>query len=223
LPEFGHWKVILERACKMLPISKIDSEFLSIATCDTVGLVNWAELFKRCTTVTTIQAIGHETGGLIRDLTPPNTKEGKKKKRDDSGTSAIYTVARAYYCPQPEVAGIPRLGLHRNQVPLRRPVQRSRQWPPTAQFNVQRHGAHRLRKIRVDHCVIPVKRANALKRLVTEFHWDREEGLINAFDEFEDFEDYDSNLIGPEARWEDFFVGSTQVEWEWLENYSDGW
>jgi hypothetical protein len=46
LPEFGHWKVILERACKMLPISKIDSEFLSIATRDTVGLVNWAELFK---------------------------------------------------------------------------------------------------------------------------------------------------------------------------------
>ena len=38
LPEFGHWKVILERACKMLPISNID--FLSIATFDTVGSVN---------------------------------------------------------------------------------------------------------------------------------------------------------------------------------------
>jgi hypothetical protein len=62
-----------------------------------------------------------------------------------------------------------------------------------------------------------------LKRLVTEFHWDGEEGLINAFDEFEDFGDYDSDLIGPGAWWEDFFVGSTQVEWEWLENYSDGW
>jgi hypothetical protein len=123
LPEFGHWKVILGRACKMLPISNID--FLSIATCDTVGSVNWAELFKRCTTVTTIQAIGHEAGGLIRDLTPPNTKEGKKKKRDD-GTSAI-PAPGPIICPQPEVAGIPRLGLHRNQVSLRRPVRRSRQ------------------------------------------------------------------------------------------------
>jgi hypothetical protein len=62
-----------------------------------------------------------------------------------------------------------------------------------------------------------------LKRLVTEFHWDGEEGLINAFDEFEDFGDYDSDFIEPGARWEDFFVGSTQVEWGWSENYSGVW
>jgi hypothetical protein len=37
-----------------------------------------------------------------------------------------------------------------------------------------------MRKIRADHCAVPVKRANALKRLVTEFHWDGEKGLVNA-------------------------------------------
>jgi hypothetical protein len=88
LPEFSHWhrKEILERACETLPISNL--EFLSITTPDTVDSVNWAELFRRCTNVTTI---GRGTSGFIRALTPPNTntKKGKKKKRDDGGTSAI--------------------------------------------------------------------------------------------------------------------------------------
>ena len=80
-----------------------------------------------------------------------------------------------------------------------------------------------VRKIRVDRCVVPFRRANTLKKLVREFRWDGEEGFMNAFDEFEDLGDYDSDFIEPGARWEDFFVGSTQAEWEWWENYSDGW
>jgi hypothetical protein len=39
---------------------------------------------------------------------------------------------------------------------------------------------------------------NNLKRPVTEFGWDGEEGSINALDEFEDFGDYDSDFIEPE-------------------------
>jgi hypothetical protein len=80
-----------------------------------------------------------------------------------------------------------------------------------------------VRKIRVDRCVIPLRRANTLKKLVTEFRWDGEEGFMNAFDDFEDLGDYDLDFIEPGARWEDFFVGSTQAEWEWWENFSDGW
>jgi len=29
--------------------------------------------------------------------------------------------------------------------------------------------------------------------------------------------------VGSEDRWGDYSFGSTQAEWEWLENYSDGW
>ncbi len=74
-----------------------------------------------------------------------------------------------------------------------------------------------------DSHIIPFKRANALERLVPEFRWDGDEGLINDFDDFDDFGEYDSDFIEPGARWGDFFPGSTQVEWEWWENYSDGW
>jgi hypothetical protein len=80
-----------------------------------------------------------------------------------------------------------------------------------------------IRKIRVDHCVIPVKQANALKRLVTEFHWGGEEGLVNAFDESEDWGIPIRTLSSLERGGKTFFVGSRQAEWEWWENYSDGW
>ena len=215
-PVFGHWKEILERACKLLPIPNL--EFLSITTPDTAGSVNWTELFKPCTNVTTIQAIGRGTSGFIRDLTPPNTKKGKKKKRDGSGTSAI---------PAPGVIIFPNLtslifeNLDFTEIKPRSGVL----YDVLANGLRQRNLTYNvpIRKIRVDHCVIPGKRANALKRLVTEFHWDGEENLINTFDGFDDFGDYDSDFIEPGARWEDFFVGSTQAEWEWWENYSDGW
>jgi hypothetical protein len=216
LPDFGHWKEIFERACKMLPISNL--EFLSIATPITVSSVNWAELFKRCTNVITIQAIGRGTSGFIRDLTPPNTKKGKKKKRDASGTSAIPATGPIIF---PNLTSLVFQDLDFTEIKSRSGVL----YDVLANGLRQRNSTYNMpiRKICVHHCVIPVKRANALKRLVTEFHWDGEEGLINAFDESEDFGDYDSDFIEPGARWEDFFVGSTQAEWEWWENYSDGW
>jgi F-box-like len=216
LHDFDHRKGILERACKILPIPNL--EFLSIATHGTVGSVNWAELFKRCTNVSTIQAIGRGTGGFIRDLTPPNTKKGKKKKRNDSGASAIPAPGPIIF---PNLTSLIFQDLDFTEIKSHSGVL----YDVLANGLRQRNSTYNLpiMYIRVDHCVIPVKRANALKRLVPEFHWDGEEGLINAFDESEDFGDYDSDFIEPGARWEDFFVGSTQAEWEWWENYSDGW
>jgi hypothetical protein len=219
LPEFGHWKEILEGACKMLPISNL--EFLSITTPDMVDSVNWAELFKRCTNVTTIQAIGRGTSGFIRALTPPtppNAKKGKRKKRGDSGSSAIRAPGPIIF---PNLTSLLLENLDFTETKPRSGVL----YDVLANGLRQRDSTYNvpIRNIRVDHCVIPVKRANALKRLVTDFHWDGEEGLIDAFDEFEDFGDYDSDFVEPGPRWEDFFVGSTQAEWEWWENYSDGW
>jgi len=216
LPEFGHWKELLERACKMLPISNL--EFLSITTPDTVDSINWAELFKRCTNVTTIQAIGRGTSGFIRALTPPNTKKGKKKKRDDSGTSAIPAPRPIIF---PNLTSLLFENLDFTEIKSRSGVL----YDVLANGLRQRNSTYNVpvRKIRVDHCVIPVKRANALKRFVTDFHWDGEEGLVNAFDEFEDFGDYDSDFFEPGARWDDFFVGPMPAEWELWENYSDGW
>lgn len=216
LPEFGHWKEILERACKVLPVSNL--EFLSINASDTVESLNWAELFKRFTNVTMIQAVGRGTSGFIRALTPPNTKKGKKKKRDDSGTSVVPAPGPIIF---PNLTSLLLENLDFTEIKSHSGVL----YDVFANGLRQRSSTYNVpvRKIRVDHCVISVKRANAMKRLVTDFHWDGEEGLINAFDEFEDFGDYDSDFIEPGARWEDFFVGSTQAEWEWWENYSDGW
>jgi hypothetical protein len=218
LPEFGldHDKEILERACKMLPISNL--EFLSISALDTFSSVDWTELFKRCTNLTTIQAIGRGTSGFIRGLTPPNTKKGKKKKCDDSGTSAIPAPGPIVF---PKLTSLLLENLDFTAIKSHSGVL----YDVLANGLRQRSSTYNVpvRKICVDRCVIPAKRASALKRLVTEFRWDGEEGLINAFDEFDDFGDYDSDFNEPGARWEDFFVGSTQAEWEWWENYSDGW
>jgi hypothetical protein len=91
LPEVGHWTDLIEQVCKMLPISNI--EFLSISASDIVNIVNWAELFKGCTKITTIQAIGRGTSGLVRALTTPkvtNTRRGrkwKKARRDNRDTT----------------------------------------------------------------------------------------------------------------------------------------
>ena len=216
MAEVSHWKNILEGACKILPISNL--EFLSIDTPDTVNSTNWAELFKRCTSVTTIQAIGRGTSDFIRDLTPPNTKKGKIKKHDDIVTSAISAPGSFIF---PSLTSLSLEYLDFNELKYRSGVL----------FDVLANGLRRrnstcdvpIEKFRVDHCVISVKQANALKKLVAGFHWDREEGVANAFDEFEDFEDYDSDFSEPGALWEDFFVGPTHDELEWLENYSDEW
>ena len=64
--------------------------------------------------------------------------------------------------------------LDRNLVAVRGAIRRSRQWPTTAQFDVQ----CARQEIRVDHCVISLRRANTLKSFVKEFRWYGEDSLI---------------------------------------------
>jgi hypothetical protein len=226
LPEFGTCTDFLERVCKMLPISNVD--FLSIAATDIDDdSVNWVELFKRLTKVTTIQVIGRATTSLVRALTTPkaaNTKpngKGKKKRRDNRDiTQARSTSGAPADAPTifPKLTSMALNTLDFNEGPH----------PSGILFNVverglqQRKAANKapMKELRIDNCVITAKRAKALQKLVQRFHWDGDEGFV---DEFEDFGDYDSDFVEPGARWEDFFVGTTQAEWEWWENYSDGY
>ena len=78
LPEIGNWTNIIEQVCNRIPIS--DLEFLSISAPDVIDLVNFVELFKRCTKVTMMQAIGRGTSGLVRSLAAPKvaTKVAQK-------------------------------------------------------------------------------------------------------------------------------------------------
>ena len=175
--EFNHWKGIVERACKMLHISNL--EFLSITT-DTVDAINWAELFKGCTNVTTIQSIGRGTSGFIRALTPSNAKnERKKKKRDDSGTSAVPAPGPVIF---PNLTSLLLRNLDFTEIKSGSGVL----YDVLVNGLRQRNSTYGIpiKEIHVDHCVIPAMRADALRRLVTEFHWDGEDGMIFAFHEF---------------------------------------
>jgi hypothetical protein len=66
LLKIGYWADIIEQVCNKLPI--LNLEFLSIFAPDVVDPLNLVELFKRCTKVTTMQAIGRGTSGLVRAL-----------------------------------------------------------------------------------------------------------------------------------------------------------
>ena len=211
-----HARKILEWACKMLPVSNL--EFLSIIAPDSASSVDWAELFKGCTNVTTIEATGRGTSNFVRALTPPNKKKGKRKKRDGSSSSAVPAPGPIIF-PNLKSLLLQSLDFTENKSNsgIFYEVLANGLRQRTSTYNVP------IKKVCVDRCVIPANRANALKRLVTDFRWDGEEGL-DAFDEFEGFEDFDEDYDSdPGARWEDFFIGSSQAEWEWWENYSDGW
>jgi hypothetical protein len=87
LPELGYWTDRLGQVCKMLPIS--DLEFLSLSASDILNSLIWVELFKRCTKLIMMQAIGQGASSLVRALTTPKLtnmradKSEKKRKRDD--------------------------------------------------------------------------------------------------------------------------------------------
>ena len=195
--EAGHWNEILERACKILPISNL--EFLSVSTPDTVGLVNLAELFKHCTNVTTIQAIGRGTSNFIRALTP----------EDGSGTSAIPAPRPIIF---PNLTSLLLDNLDFTEIKPRSGVL----YDVIANGLRQRQSTYNapIKKIRIDRCVITDDRANSLEKHVAEFHWDRGAGLFDAYDECEDFEDYESDSSGPAAEWDDLVVGSEYDDYE---------
>ena len=226
LPELGNWTDLIGGVCKMLPISNLD--YFSISATDVVDSVDWVELFKRCPKVTTMKAVGRGTSSLVRALTTPNANsrpaggKGKKKKRDGRdgppaqparSTTASRAPQTTPLFPKLSFLTLKRLDFGENK-------------PSGVLFDVVQKGLRQrksgykapVRTLHVENCHISTARARALGKLVQDFHWDGEEGF---FDEFEDFDDYDSDLVEPGARWGDFFIGTSQAEWGWWDNYSE--
>ena len=211
LPELGRWTDLIGRVCKVLPISNL--EFLSISAPDAVDPVNWSELFKRCTKVTTMQAIGCGASSLVRALATPkltntNTRRGGGKEKDAGPKNKDNTPAQLARTPRsttsyahepifPKLTFLSLKGLNFAQS----------KHPSSILFDVvqkslqQRRAAHRapLKVLRIDSCAISAKRAKALEKLVEKFLWDEKERLV---DEYEDFYD-------PWPRWEECFDDTT--------------
>ena len=178
LPEPSYLTDSLGRVCKMLPIS--DLEFLSISAFSRDDSANWVELFKRCMKLTTIRAGGRGTSSLVRALTTPKFTnmnfdgKGKKRRRDDrDSTPAGSTVVTAEAPIWPKLSSLllKRLDFAENEHPsgnLFKIVERGLQ---------QRMAASKvpLAMLRIDNCVIGASRADALQKLVEEFHWDGKE------------------------------------------------
>jgi len=81
---------ILRRACDVLPLSKL--EYLSIFSSERAHskLVNWSEVFRHFTEVTTVQVSGRGSVILLQALTLPRRSRGKghKTRRIDNGRGA---------------------------------------------------------------------------------------------------------------------------------------
>jgi hypothetical protein len=210
----------------MLPISNI--EFLSISAPNMDRSVNWGELFQRCGKLTTIEVNGDGSSGLLKELAPPKPKKtpssGKGRKRK-LGTRAVPAPAPSSNAttadtPVPIFPKLTSLSLRNldfgDELGDR----------PAVLFDslstaLRRRRACKvpLKMLGIDHCIVTTNRANVLRKLVPEFVRHGHEGSsLGEFDDFGYFLD-----VGTEDRWGDYYVGSTQAEWEWWENYSDGW
>ena len=193
---------LLEGVCKMLHISNI--EFLSICASDSL---NWVKLFKCCTKLTTLQAIGPGTSSLVRTLTIPkvtnlwrSSRSLNWKKRHDSRDNLYYlytsaqpvkpvkntaAYAHARIFPKLEFLSLKELDFSEKGHPsgilfdVVDTVLRQRKAP----------GNVPLRMLRIDDCAITARRAKALQNLVEEFHWDGKEVFFE-YEAYEDFNDY---------------------------------
>ena len=215
--DFSHLENVLERACTILPIA--DLEFLSISAPDSLHSLNWGELFQKCAKVTTIEASGHGTSTLLRTITPPSSSRGKKsrrRKKDFPSQAPDSTPVCAPIFPKLTSLLVKKIDFS-ELVPHCGIVY------DVLLTAIKRRKSQRipLMMLSIDRSILSQKRASALEKLVKEFHWSGEEAMsFNEYD-FDDFDHYSSDYH--DARWEDFFVGSSQAEWEWWENYSNEW
>ncbi|KAI0290880.1 hypothetical protein BC826DRAFT_1106213 [Russula brevipes] len=207
LPDAENGEDILGRVCSMLPISNI--EFLSISAPDNsapdrVRLVNWGEPFQRCAKLTTIEASGRGTAGLLKELTPELKKatsrgKGRQKKLDNrefpvpapSGHSATSTVDTPLIFPR-------LTSLFLTGLDFGKPVYHPDVLYGTLSTTLQRRKACKvpLKMLGIVHGIISTNRANALGKLVPEFLWTGR--AFDAFDEFDEFDDFCSDVMGTE-------------------------
>ena len=226
-----HWQNILGQICSMLPLSNL--EFLSVSIPFADESANWVELSQRCKDLTRIHASGRGTCHLLWVLTPPrhpSTRscgkggKGRKKKRNNRDAPA-----QASNNDTPHVPVFPMLeSLSLEELDFDESVHDAGVVYDMLVNILQRRKAYSvpLKMLSIVRCRISTKRANALKKLVREFHWDGVDGFPPDNHEDDEFDDTAVNLSdipGPDAQWEDFDFGDTQAERDWWENSSDGW
>jgi hypothetical protein len=235
--EFRQLENIVERACSVLPIAEL--EFLSVAAPDLSHPLNWEELFRKCEKLTTIEASGHGTTSLLQAITPskapptpPNNSKGKKKRR---GKKDVPSQPADTPPVSPPI--FPQLkSLHLKGFDFSELVPQTGNVYDVLVTAIQRRKNRKkpLKTLCIDRSILCQRQATALEKLVREFHWSGEEAM--SFDEydFDDFDHYSSDYYDhgfhdhgyhdPDVpRLEDYFNGTTQAEWEWFENYSDGY
>jgi len=174
---------LLGRVCSMLPISNL--EFLSISGFeDSIQSMTWYELFQRCMKVTTIQAEGSGTIGLLQALALP-------KAADTGGASAT--------APFPKLSSLLLEDLDlRTHVPPSAPL-----YDVLVSALQQREKNNMpLRMLSINQCVITANYADNLKKHVQEFCWDGDEGV-------DDWDNYDYSLDDPP---EEVLHGPSQAE-----------
>jgi hypothetical protein len=230
LPELGLWTDLVERVCKMLPISNV--QCLSISSRDIVDSINWVDLFKRCTKVTAMQAIGRGTTSLVRALTtkltnmrPGGPRSGKGRKMRGNNRDGTPAQPARSTAPHAQAPIFPKL----TSLSLMEMDFSEKEHPSGILFDVvekglrQRRSAYRapLKTLEIEKCAISARRAKALEKLVQGFHWDGEEVIR---DEFEDFDDDDPEFVGPVGAWEDLSFSTTlEGALDWAAEPEDGW
>jgi hypothetical protein len=169
----GHSTELLKQACKMLPISNLESISMSVTH---IIDINWAELFSCCTNVTTMQAIGHGTCNLVRALTAPTTtnagprKEGRKGKPDnrENTVEPASTVAHTHHAaifPELKFLGLAELSISENR------------HNTGDLFDIFERGLQQrmaasgepLKLLRLEDCDISTEHTNDLQKLVQDF------------------------------------------------------
>ena len=180
--EFDHsiQGVTLGRLCSMLSISNL--KFLSISVPDPVCSIDWPELFQHCKKITTIQAKGPGTSGLLQSLAPPkptNSTSGRGGKGGERAnrttqTRAANSLAGAHAALSP----FPKL-----RTLLLEDLQFGGALPHfSVLYNALAYTLRRrkeseipLKKLCIHRCVISTRQVNCLRRLVRELRWDWKE------------------------------------------------
>jgi hypothetical protein len=188
--------------------------------------VDWGRLFRLCEKITTIEACGHGTTTLLETLTPPKPvsttsgggSTGKKMRgdRDAQSQGADDTMAHVL----PVFPKLTALILKKSDF-----FQNVRCCLKLYNVLMNLLRRRKLRNVAVKsltiECgIITTKRANALVKLVSEFHCGQEERLL--FDDFDKF-DYIPVSIDHGDRLEDFSADSSQEDYGWVGDIFHGW
>jgi len=219
---------ILRQACEVLPLSKLESLFLSMLSPARTQSVNWSEVFRHCTEVTTVQVYGYGTLGLLQALTPPHgsrdNDEGTQEQAsdNDNNNNSVSAPMQVPIFPKLTsllleslnfIALVPNSGILYDIV--------------LSVVNLRKAEKTPLSMLRITHCTIGVEEAAVLKKVVPDCQWDRYEGVDQDEAEAEDDEDendededdyngfdYDYlDISDPDMRLGEFYAGTAHDGW----------